>query len=151
MEISPALNISNAEWQVMRIIWTLGQASSQTVSQLLAKKMAWKAATVKTLVGRLVKKGALTAKRDGKRYLYQPAISEQQAMNTASEMFVEQLCQHKIGKTLEKMIQETTLSQQDIQDLISMLQAKQKTAPKEVPCNCLPNKCQCQPGTCQQS
>ncbi|MFD1316992.1 CopY/TcrY family copper transport repressor [Loigolactobacillus zhaoyuanensis] len=146
MEVSSALNISAAEWQVMRVAWTLGQVSSQTVSEVLAEKMAWKAATVKTLVGRLVKKGALTATRDGKRYLYQPAISEQQAMDTASEVFINQLCQHKVGKTLLKMVEETTLSQTDIADLISTLQTKQKTAPEQVVCNCLPDNCQCAAG-----
>lgn len=148
MEVSTALNISAAEWQVMRVAWTLGQVSSQTVSDVLATKMDWKAATIKTLVGRLVKKGALTAERDGKRYLYHPSISEQQAMDTASEVFIGQLCQHKVGKTLLKMVEDTTLSQADIAALITTLQEKQKTAPKEVACNCLPDNCQCADGSC---
>ncbi|MFC6170203.1 CopY/TcrY family copper transport repressor [Loigolactobacillus jiayinensis] len=148
MEVSAALNISSAEWQVMRVAWTLGQVSSQTVSDVLAEKMDWKAPTVKTLVGRLVKKGALTADRDGKRFLYRPVISEQQAMDTASEVFIEQLCQHKVGKTLLKMVQETTLSQADIAALIATLQEKQKTAPEAVSCNCVPDNCQCADGEC---
>ncbi|MFD0897554.1 CopY/TcrY family copper transport repressor [Loigolactobacillus binensis] len=148
MEVSTAVNISAAEWQVMRVTWTLGQVSSQTVSEVLAKKMAWKAATVKTLVGRLVKKGALATERDGKRYLYRPVISEQQAMDTASQVFIDQLCAHKVGKTLLKMVQDTTLSQADIAALVTALQEKQKTAPTEVACNCLPGDCQCAAGEC---
>ena len=43
--------ISNAEWEVMRLLWSLGEASSKQLADLLVKKQGWKAATVKTLLG----------------------------------------------------------------------------------------------------
>ena len=54
-------SMSRAEWQVMRIIWTLGQATSKQVIDFLEKKTDWKAATIKTLIGRLQKKNFLQA------------------------------------------------------------------------------------------
>ena len=53
------IKISDSEWEVMRVIWTLGQANAQQITQILADSMDWKVATVKTLLGRLVKKEAL--------------------------------------------------------------------------------------------
>lgn len=50
------IKISDSEWEVMRVIWTLGQANAQQIIQILADSMDWKVATVKTLLGRLVKK-----------------------------------------------------------------------------------------------
>jgi Predicted transcriptional regulator len=48
--------MSKAEWQVMRIIWTLGQATSKEVIDILERKTDWKSATIKTLIIRLQKK-----------------------------------------------------------------------------------------------
>ena len=60
------IKISDSEWEVMRVIWTLGQANAQQITQILADSMDWKVATVKTLLGRLVKKEALKIRRSGR-------------------------------------------------------------------------------------
>ena len=61
---TPKVEISQSEWEVMRIIWTLGPLTSSTLATILAEKMGWKVATTKTFLGRLVKKGALTTEMD---------------------------------------------------------------------------------------
>ena len=48
------IEISNAEWEVMRVIWTLGQATSRQLIEIMEVKQNWKPATTKTLLGRLV-------------------------------------------------------------------------------------------------
>lgn len=56
MNTEDAIKISEAEWEVMRVIWTLGESDAATINDVLKEKMQWKFATVKTLLGRLVKK-----------------------------------------------------------------------------------------------
>lgn len=64
------LPITSSEWEVMRIIWTMGQATSNEVVHLLLNKMAWKASTVKTLISRLMqKKNVNSPKRRAHKYL----------------------------------------------------------------------------------
>ena len=57
VENKEAGNISDAEWEVMRIIWTLETASSSEVIKELQAKKDWSESTIKTLMGRLVQKG----------------------------------------------------------------------------------------------
>ena len=70
---TPKVEISQSEWEVMRIIWTLGPLKSSTIAVILADKMAWKIATTKTFLGRLVKKGA-------NFYIMQQLVSKPQWM-----------------------------------------------------------------------
>src|SRR5699024_9589970 len=70
------VSISESEWQVMKLIWS---DPPQTLPELLDKLSgtAWSKTTIQTYLARLVKKGALTTRRQGKGYLYYPAGSEE--------------------------------------------------------------------------
>ena len=57
------LTISSAEWEVMRVLWAKGQATSSEIIAIVAKKLDWSASTVKTLLGRLADKGWVKMKR----------------------------------------------------------------------------------------
>ncbi|MFD1432223.1 CopY/TcrY family copper transport repressor [Lacticaseibacillus yichunensis] len=130
--------ITPAEWEVMRIIWTLGQASAHQVIDLLQQKRDWSDSTIKTLLGRLVKKGLLETSKDGRSFIYKPLISETAAMNgTASQLF-SHLCAMKRGKTLVELIETLPLSRGDIETLQAALAKKLPDAPEMVDCDCLP-------------
>lgn len=130
--------ISDAEWRVMRIVWTLNQADSHTIIQLLAQQHDWKAPTIKTLIGRLVKKGALATTKQGRQYIYTPLIDEQTAMDTALTSELDQMCAMHRGTALTHVVDQLALSHDDVQQLIDHLQKKLPTAPQSVPCDCLP-------------
>ncbi len=66
-EVTSPIKISDSEWEIMRVIWTLGQSTAQEITQILAESMEWKAATVKTLLGRLVKKEAVWTEQEGEK------------------------------------------------------------------------------------
>ena len=68
-------SISNSEWQVMQVIWESHPLTANQIVELLDDLVDWHPRTVKTLLNRLVRKGALSFKRDGKRYLYSPKVS----------------------------------------------------------------------------
>ncbi len=68
-------SISNSEWQVMQVIWESHPLTANQIVELLEDRVEWHPRTVKTLLNRLVQKGALNFKRDGKRYLYSPKVS----------------------------------------------------------------------------
>lgn len=130
--------ITDAEWAVMRIVWTLGEADSHTISDLVSQQHDWKAATIKTLIGRLVKKGALATTKNGRQFIYTPLIPEQAAMDTALTSQLDQMCAMCRGQAFVNAIDQTELSQTDIQELIAHLQEKLTTAPTTITCDCLP-------------
>ncbi len=121
----------------MRIIWTLGEASSREVIDSIQLKRDWTESTIKTLLGRLVKKNMLTTNKTGHRFVYQPTVPETEAMDeTVAELFTH-LCNMKKGQVIINLLDQLTLSQKDIQQMQTILAEKATTAPATVSCDCL--------------
>ncbi|MFD2308234.1 CopY/TcrY family copper transport repressor [Enterococcus termitis] len=142
-EKKKALPITDAEWEIMRVVWTTQETTSKEVTEILNEKMEWKSTTVKTLLSRLVEKGMLGTKRNGNKFTYFPLVEEKKSIEALSEDLLEKVCSKKVGKVLESIITNSTLSFSDLDQLESLLQEKRKTAVDVVPCNCIPGQCQC--------
>ncbi|GEN48735.1 CopY/TcrY family copper transport repressor [Ligilactobacillus pobuzihii] len=138
-----ATEMTTSEWELMRIIWTKGKASSSEVIDLIKAKKDWTESTVKTLLRRLVSKSALTTVKDGRRFIYSPNITESDAMDQMTAEMFSRMCNMKKGSEITKLIRDTNLSQADIKQMQAVLANKLRTAPKVVECNCLPGKDSC--------
>ncbi|WP_243681654.1 CopY/TcrY family copper transport repressor [Lacticaseibacillus manihotivorans] len=94
--MTPRINdITPAEWDLMRIVWTKGDVHSRDLITLLQQKRDWSESTIKTLLGRLVKKGLLNVSKDGRRFTYSATVDERSAMDeTVQELFAH-LCAMK--------------------------------------------------------
>jgi len=138
VEAQTKIEISDAEWEVMRVAWTLNQVTSSQVAEIMVEKMGWKTATVKTLLGRLVKKGALRVEKNGRAFTYYPAVEEQPSMDEAVGTLFGHLCQMRVGQTLTDLVEQLDLSQADIADLQAALVKKAQVAPATIDCNCVP-------------
>lgn len=136
-------HITDAEWEVMRVIWTLNEATSKQIIDVLKEKMSWKPATTKTLIGRLVKKEIIDTKPMGKQFLYTAAINETEAVKTTTSQIFGHICARRIGQTIANMISEAVLSKDDIQLLESVLADKKKEAVDLIECDCVPGQCHC--------
>lgn len=144
MPVMEKARISEAEWEVMRVVWTLNEATSKEINVVLQDKMDWKPATTKTLIGRLVKKGALNTQQDGNRYIYTASISEDTEIKNAADEVLEHICNRKVGKTIAHLLEEATLSHEDVALLEEIVKEKKQEAVDVVPCNCVPGQCKCQ-------
>lgn len=129
--------MSKAEWQVMRIIWTLGQSTSKQVIDILEQKTDWKAATIKTLIVRLQKKHFLKANESQRPYIYKPLIAEDRAIHQSVNNLFDDLCCMKKGQAINDLVENSEISQSDISAIIQTLTKKAQTAPEVVDCNCL--------------
>ena len=70
-------SISDAEWEVMNVLWGDSPLMASEVVARLAGRKGWSPRTVKTLLGRLAAKHALEFEARGKRYLYRPAVTRE--------------------------------------------------------------------------
>lgn len=140
-EVTSPIKISDSEWEIMRVIWTLGQSTAQEITQILAESMDWKAATVKTLLGRLVKKKVVWTEQEGKKFIYHPAVSEMETVRSATENLFSHICAKKIGETIADLVEEATLTQEDIEMIFVQLNKKKPVA--SIACNCIPGQCDC--------
>lgn len=134
------IEISNAEWEVMRVIWTLGQATSRQVIDVMTKKKAWKEATTKTLLRRLVAKKALIAKKEKRAFIYEPLIAEQATINAQLAQNFANICQMHQGKTLAYLVDNLKLTKADIELLQQKLATKLPAAPLTLACDCIPSE-----------
>ncbi|MCA1065094.1 CopY/TcrY family copper transport repressor [Rossellomorea aquimaris] len=135
--------ITNSEWEVMRVVWTLKEVTSKEISSVLQEKKEWKPATTKTFIGRLVKKGMLTTEKIGNRFIYRAGVSEEESLKTLKSGLFTHICSRAVGKTIADLIEEATLSHDDISLLEQVLKTKKKEAVDRIECNCVPGQCTC--------
>ena len=133
--------ISSAEWEVMRVLWTKGETTSTEITKILSTKQDWSASTVKTLLGRLADKGYLTSRREGRTYLYQAVLNEEEANLTAVQEVLSKICLTKHHHLLGKLIQQTPMTKEQIKYLQEILASKESV--EQVQCDCQPGQCQC--------
>ncbi|MBV7389309.1 CopY/TcrY family copper transport repressor [Enterococcus alishanensis] len=135
------IKISDSEWEIMRVIWTKQETTAQEISEILGETMDWKPATIKTLLGRLVKKDAVYTKQAGKKYIYYPKISESKTVKSATENLFSHICAKQIGNTIAELVDEAELTEADVAKIMATLNKKETVA--EVVCNCIPGQCEC--------
>lgn len=116
--------ISTSEWQVMNVVWEQQPVTASTIIKLLAPANSWTAATIRTFLHRLVKKGALTYQQDGNRYLYRSAITKATTIKHASRSFVSSVFAGETGPLLTHFVKSSKLSADEIQELRELLKEK---------------------------
>lgn len=120
--------ISDAEWKVMEVAWENPPVTAQQVLDALGQREGWKSQTVKTLIGRLVKKGALTFQTEANRYLYSPSLTRDQAVASETGDFLDRITQGSVAPLLSHLVQSRkALSAGEIAALRALLtQAEEK-------------------------
>lgn len=132
------IKISDSEWEIMRVIWTQKTTTAQEIIDVLGESMNWKPATIKTLLGRLVKKGAVRTEPSGKKYIYHPVISEGDTVKSATENLFSHICAKRIGEAIMDLVTEADLTDTDVERIKKQLVNK-KTI-KDIECNCIPEQ-----------
>lgn len=118
--------ISEAEWEVMNVLWDAGELGATEVADELCKRMDWHPKTVKTLLGRLVKKGALRYREEGNRYLYRTALPRERYVAAESRSFIERVFGGQATPAVVHFVETMDLSDADIEELRELLDRKQK-------------------------
>ena len=143
METVAPIQISEAEREVMRVVWANKSITSREIIDILEDKMNWKESTIKTLIGRLVDKNVLNTKKEGRKFIYSANISEETTIQSYSKDILSNVCNTHHSFVIRQFIEEAKLSADDIEELIQLLEEKAKTAPEVVPCECVPGQCEC--------
>jgi BlaI family penicillinase repressor len=116
------MTISEAESVVMQVLWKRSPLAADEVFAALAGRQDWQEATVKTLLNRLLKKGALSAERDGRRYLYAPLLSREDWLQQESEGLLDRLFGGRLAPMVAHFSERRKLSKKDIAELKKLIQ-----------------------------
>jgi BlaI family penicillinase repressor len=114
--------ISDAEWSVMKVLWNRSPLTASEVIEDLGRGDEWHPKTVKTLLGRLVQKGALGYKKDGKAYLYRPLVAEDKCATAASEAFLSRVFSGSLKPMLAHFVEKKRLSAAELDELKKLLE-----------------------------
>jgi BlaI family penicillinase repressor len=118
-----AERISDAEHAVMEVLWDESPLTAQDVTERVDPNRAWSAATVKTLLGRLLGKGAVQHEVDGRRYLYSPAVAREDYVAGESRKLIDRLFGGKLTPLVAHLAERDELSRQDIAEIEALLKA----------------------------
>jgi BlaI family penicillinase repressor len=116
--------ISEAEWQVMDVLWTDSPRTANEIVDELANAREWEPATIKTMLNRLVKKGALRFRADGKRYLYTPAVTRDACVRSEGRTFLDRVFGGAAGDMIAHFVEDAKLSKAEIEQLRKLLERK---------------------------
>lgn len=131
------MQISDAEWQVMKIIWMQGGQTSTDLIRVLAERFDWSKSTIQTLLARLVEKECLTRKKEGKSFVYSALLTLDQSRDLLVQDIKDKVCSRRIKNLLADLIAECDFTLTDLKDLEAVISEKKASAVAEVKCNCM--------------
>jgi predicted transcriptional regulator len=124
-------DISPAELEVLKILWQHAPQTANQVVEALADASQWHEKTVKTLLNRLVNKGAVSFEKDGRAYLYAPVLQQQDYQHKESQSFITRVFAGRIAPLVAGFAASKTLQATDIDELKQLIaeweQAQQGT------------------------
>ncbi|WBH15420.1 BlaI/MecI/CopY family transcriptional regulator [Sphingomonas radiodurans] len=118
-----AERISDAEHAVMEVLWDESPLTAQDVAERVDPERGWSANTVKTLLGRLLAKNAISHVEDGRRYLYRPAVERGDYVTGESRRLIDRLFGGKLMPLVAHLAERDELSAQDIAEIEKLLKA----------------------------
>lgn len=118
--------ISGAEWEVMEVLWRKHPLTALEVVQQLAPIKKWKDLTIRTMLGRLVRKKAVGYVAEGKTYHYRPLITREQCVQDESQTFLERVFEGATASLLLHFVEKKSLTKSELAELEAILKQKKK-------------------------
>jgi BlaI family penicillinase repressor len=118
--------ISDAEWDVIKVLWQRGPLTAGGVVEALAAARVWKPRTIKTLLARLVRKGMVRCDILDKRHVYRAVVTRQSATRKAARRFLARVFDGALVPAMVTFLRESDLSPDDVQELRQILESEAK-------------------------
>jgi len=110
--------ISQTEWEIMRIVWAKAPVTAaDIISELTKADSTWHPVTAKTLLNRLVRKGALGYEQQGRAYLYKPLVDEHSCVSAVSSSFLDRVFGGSLSSMVAYFVENRKLTAKQAKDL----------------------------------
>ena len=124
----PTVELTEAEWSIIKAVWEHEPCTAPAIQEKLHRATDWTYSTVRTLMDRMVVKGVLKARKEGKLTIYHSVVTRAQAQR--GELFY--ALKHAFNGALTPMVQclleNNDLDVDELQKLESFIKAKRKSA-----------------------
>ena len=118
--------ITEAEYEVMKIVWKYAPINTNEITEKLLATSSWSAKTIQTLIKRLVNKGALAYEKNSRVFVYTPPVKESEYISQESNSFLNRYYDGDITAMLSAYIENDKLSETEIETLRSLLSKRGK-------------------------
>ena len=122
--MKPLPQISEAEYEVMRVIWKHAPISTNDIIEKLSKTTSWSPKTIQTLIKRLTTKKAITYEKESRMFVYTPLVQESEYISQESNSFLKKFYNGNLSAMLSAYLENDKLSDSEIDDLRSLLTKK---------------------------
>lgn len=113
--------ISEAEYEVMKVVWEHAPISTNDVTEILTKKTDWSPKTIQTMLKRLVTKKALTYEKQSRMFIYSPLVDEDSYLEQENSSFLKRFYNGKLTAMVSSFLENDQLSKTEIDDLRHLL------------------------------
>ncbi|WP_313071831.1 BlaI/MecI/CopY family transcriptional regulator [Lacrimispora sp.] len=120
--------ISEAEYEVMKVLWKHAPINTNEVTDMLTKTIGWNPKTVHTLLKRLAQKGAITYQKEGRVFVYTPVVKEDEYLNKANDHFLNQFYNGKISSMVTNYMNSDHMEPDELNELRRLLLKGNKEA-----------------------
>lgn len=119
--------IGDLEADVMSVVWEKGRATVQEVLDTLAPRRALAYTTVMTVMSRLAEKGLLNREKEGRAYIYIPAVAQDRAAGSLLQSLVRRLYDGATGKAIAQLLEtEDNVDDAELARLEELIRSKRK-------------------------
>lgn len=119
-------DITDAELEIMQVLWEYGQCDLNTILDKLNRKSDKNKNTIKTLLRRLMLKGSVESKKMGlKDTVYVPKVKKEKFLANENEHFLEKLYNGKMGNLLLNFVENKKVTKEERQRLIDILESEE--------------------------
>lgn len=118
-----AERISGAEYEIMEVLWREAPLTAAEVAERAPAAKAWNIRTVKTLLARLLAKGALSHVEEGRRYLYRPAVARADYVAEESARLIDRMFGGRVTPLVAQLAERDKLTEADIAEIEALLKA----------------------------
>ncbi|HEX3627562.1 MAG TPA: BlaI/MecI/CopY family transcriptional regulator [Verrucomicrobiae bacterium] len=125
------VQLTGAEWPVMKVIWETEPCTAPAVRKILAKSTGWTYSTVRTLMDRMVAKGVLNAKKEGKVTIYNSAITRTQAQRGELFYTLKHAFNGAFAPLVQCLLESEDLDQSELAKIEALIQAGKNRRKKQ--------------------
>jgi len=119
------MKLSEAEWQIMNALWSNHPATARQLAQQLPQEKKWAYTTIKTMLTRLVEKGAVSEHKQGNTSVYEPLLERKNARGSAIKSLIDQAFEGGLAPMLSFLMEDNRLSKSERKTLKEMLDKKE--------------------------
>ena len=127
---APNVELTEAEWSVIKAVWDTEPCTAPAIQEKLFKPTGWHYSTVRTLMDRMVTKGVLAAKKQGKLTIYQSAVTRAQAQHGELIYALKHAFNGALTPMVQCLLDSKDLKADELAELEAMIKARKKSVKK---------------------